>query len=281
MMTPPPDILLRVDNGSANLGIDPVRDAAPKGTLFIDLPTNIGWPAAVNRGMEVAISNGADWTLVLNNDATVAPTCLSRCLQEAGLHNKVAAIGPAIAFSGHPETLWFAGGQVSDWFAFTRHRGLMRPSASPPPSSETGFVTGCCFVVSSAAWRAIGPFRADYFAYYEDAEWAQRARAAGWHCRYVGEVLCSHAVGLTWNQPGSLGLSPNSAYYLGRNPLRFALESAPFYRRVSRVLGIMTVWNGYNALRTLQSKRVSVGLSYLEGLRDAIRGRMGQRRTIS
>jgi GT2 family glycosyltransferase len=276
-MSPPPDILIRVDNGSANLGVAPVRDAAPKGTLFIDLPTNLGWPAAVNIGMEMAISKGADWTLVLNNDAVVALNCLNRCLQEATMHNKVGAIGPAIAFTGQPDRLWFAGGKVSKRFAFTRHVGLRRPSASPPPSSRTDFVTGCCFIVSSAAWRAVGPFRADYFAYYEDAEWCQRARAAGWQCRYVGEVLCSHAVGLTWNEPGSLGLTPHTAYYLGRNPLRFALESTPIHRRVSRVLGIMTVWSGYNALRTVQSKRVSVGISYLQGLRDAIKGRMGQR----
>ena len=276
-MTPPPDLLIRVDNGSTSLGIAPVRDSAPKGTLFVDLPTNLGFPAAVNHGMEVAISNGADWTLLLNNDATVDRPCLRRCLQEATVYSKVAAVGPAITFAGHPETLWFAGGQVSRWFAFTRHRGLMRSSANPPPSSRTDFISGCCFVVSSAAWRAIGPFRADYFMYYEDAEWCQRARAAGWQCRYVGEVLCSHAVGLSWNQPGSLGLSPNTAYYLGRNPLRFALETVPIYQRVSRVLGIITVWNVYNAVRTLQSKRISVGLAYLEGLRDAIKGRMGQR----
>ena len=276
-MTPPPDMLIRVDNGTPGLGIEPVRDAVPKGTVLIDLPTNIGWPAAVNVGMEFALSHGADWILILNNDATVSPTCLKRCIEEGESHERVAIIGPAVAFHDRPDLLWFAGGEVNPWFAFTRHRGLMQPSSSPPASSETGFVSGCCFVVSATAWRVVGPFRADYFAYYEDAEWGQRARSLGWHCRYLGEVLCLHRVSVTWSTPGSLGLSAGMAYYLARNPLRFALETPQWFRRVARVLGIMVVWNGYNATRALRSRNTAVFRAYLQGLRDAFRGRMGKR----
>lgn len=276
-MTPAPDLLIRVDNGSPGLGIEPVSESAPQGTILVDLPMNIGWPAAVNIGMEVALSNGADWTLILNNDATVSSTCLGRCIEEAERHERVAIIGPAVAFYDRPDILWFAGGEVSSWFAFTRHRGLLQPSSAPPPSSDTGFVSGCCFVVSSAAWRSVGPFRADYFAYYEDAEWCQRAKSLGWRCRYLGDVLCLHKVSVTWSTPGSLGLSAGMAYYLARNPLRFALDTPARFRRAARVLGIMVIWNGYNALRAIRSRNVSVVKAYLQGLKDAFQGRMGRR----
>ncbi len=276
-MTPPPDLLIRVDNASAGIGAVPVRDSAPKGTLLIDLETNVGWPAAVNIGMQVALANGVDWTLVLNNDAIVSPTCLARCIEEALRHGNVAAVGPAIAFEDRPDLLWFAGGEVNSWFGFTRHHGLMTSAASPPPSSRTDFVSGCCVAVSSAAWRSVGPFRADYFAYYEDAEWCQRAAAQGWQCRYVGGVLCLHKVSLTWSRPGSLDLSEGMAYYLARNPLRFALETKAIHRRVTRVLGIMVLWNAYNAWRALKSQDMGVARAYVEGLRDAMRGRMGKR----
>ena len=227
--------------------------------------------------MEVALANGVDWTIVLNNDATVAPTCLSRCIDEAKRYDRVAAIGPAIAFDSRRDTLWFAGGLVSRWFAFTRHRGLMGRSTNPPPSARIDFVSGCCFVVASAAWRSIGPFREDYFAYYEDAEWCQRASDLGWQCRYLGEVLCWHQVSVTWSERGSTGLSRGMAYYLARNPLRFALETAPIARRITRLLGILLVWGAYNAWRTLQSRDGGVASAYLEGLRDAARGKMGRR----
>jgi GT2 family glycosyltransferase len=276
-MRPALDLLIRVDNGSRGLGVEPLKDGVPDGAMLIDLPTNIGWPAAVNVGMEAALEHGAEWTLILNNDATVSPGCLSRCIEEAERNKKVAVVGPAVAFYDEPDKLWFAGGEVNPWFAYTRHRGLMQPSSTPPASSKTGFISGCCFIVSSAAWRQVGPFRSDYFAYYEDAEWCQRAQSMGWQCWYVGEVLCLHRVSVTWSKPGSLGLSAGMAYYLARNPLRFALDTRPPLRRMGRILGIMTIWNAYNVWRILRSRDGRVWRAYLQGLRDAFRGRMGKR----
>jgi GT2 family glycosyltransferase len=173
--------------------------------------------------------------------------------------------------------LWFAGGSVSDWFAYPRHRGLLQPAASSPPSSDVGYLATCCALVSSAAFRAIGPFREDYFMYYDDTEWCQRARAAGWRCRYLGEVLCAHAVSASGGDRGSLGLTENMAYYLARNPLRFALETRELLRRITRVAGILVVYGGFNAWRILKSRQRAIAVAYLQGLRDAARGRMGPR----
>ena len=113
--------------------------------------------------------------------------------------------------------------------------------------------------------------------YYEETEWCQRARAAGWTCRYLGEVLCAHAVSASGGRRGSLGLSENIAYYLARNPLRFALETKGVIRRTSRVVGLLTVYASFNAWRILRSRRPAIASAYLQGLADAVRGQMGPR----
>ena len=102
-------------------------------------------------------------------------------------------------------------------------------------------------------------------------------RAAGWKCRYLGEVLCSHAVSASSDRRGSLGLSENMAYYLARNPLRCALETKGSLRRISRVAGLLTVWAGFNAWRTMRSGKPAIARAYVQGLADAVRGRMGPR----
>jgi GT2 family glycosyltransferase len=173
--------------------------------------------------------------------------------------------------------LWFAGGRFSDWFAYTRHSGLNKPVAAIPPTADVGYMPTCCALVSSAAWREIGPVRADYFMYYEDTEWCQRAREAGWRCRYLGEVLCSHAVSASSGRRGSLGLSENMAYYLARNPMRFALETKRPILRYSRIAGLLTVWTGFNVSRMIQARNSALARAYLEGLVDAFRGQMGKR----
>jgi GT2 family glycosyltransferase len=274
-MAKPPDVLVCVENGSSSEDVAVVRETAPPATKVVELPQNIGWPSAVNLGVAQTLDAGADWILLLNNDAKVERNCLGRLIEEATRYPRVAAAGPAISFADHPERLWFGGGEVSDWFAFTRHRGLMASSAKPPASSDTGFITGCCMLVSGTAWRDMGPFRADFFAYYEDAEWCQRVRAGGWRCRYVGEVLCTHAVSATWLEQGSLGLSEATAYYKARNPLRFALETKALGRRLTRILGVLVVWNAYHAWILLQLRRADVAMAYLRGMIDAVRGHMG------
>jgi GT2 family glycosyltransferase len=276
-MAPCPDTIYCVENDCTKEEATIVRASAPSCVELIECPTNIGFAAAVNLGVVEAIQGGAQWVLLLNNDATVTNRCLGRCLEEAATHPRIAAVGPAISFADRPDKLWYGGGEMHDWFAFTRHRGLQASTAAPPPTGDTAFVTGCCMLISATAWISIGPFRADFFAYYEDAEWCQRARTNGWSCRYVGEVLCAHAVGVSSAQRGNLGLSENTAYYMARNPLRVALETKAWGRRITRLLGLMMIWNPYHAWRLLQSRSPRVAVAYMKGIVDGFRGHMGAR----
>jgi hypothetical protein len=276
-MTRRPDFIICVDNGSLAEQVSELRMGAPKDTVVLELAENMGVAAANNVGMEYALAHDVDWTLFLNNDATAHPDCLNRCMAEATAAERIAVVGPAVTFADRPDILWFAGGEVSDWFAFPRHRALGKPAAALPPTSDTGYVSTCCALLSSAAWRSVGPFRADYFMYYDDAEWCQRVRAAGWTCRYLGEVLCVHAVSASSGRRGSLGLSENMAYYLARNPMRFALETEGTIRRISRVIGLLTVYALFNAWRTLRSRSPAIAQAYVQGVVDAVRGQMGVR----
>jgi GT2 family glycosyltransferase len=276
-MTTPPDLIICVDNGSSAEHVFELRMGAPKDTVIIELRENTGVATANNVGMEHALAHDVDWTLFLNNDAIVDPECLTRCMDEALSADRIAVVGPAVTFADRPDALWFAGGDVNDWFAFPRHRGLEQPAVSPPPTSDVGYVSTCCALISSAAWRSVGGARGDYFMYYDDAEWCQRARAAGWRCRYLGEVLCAHAVSASGGRRGSLGLTENMAYYLARNPLRFALETEGVVRKIARVVGLLTVYAAFNMWRTLQSRNPTIGRAYVQGVADALRGRMGPR----
>jgi GT2 family glycosyltransferase len=276
-MTVPPDLIICVDNGSSAEDLSQLRANMPKETVLIEVGENLGFDAGCNVGLEHALAQNVDWILLLNNDATVEPECLNRCLAEALATPRVAVVGPAVTFADRPDLLWFGGGKVNDWLAYPRHRGLRQPATSPPPSSDVGYISGCCALLSSEALRSVGLFRGDFFLVYGDAEWCQRARAAGWSCRYVGEVLCKHAVSATAGQRGSLGLTENSAYYEGRNPLRFALETPQPLRRLTRMAGVLVVYGGFNAWRVIKSRRRAVAAAYIQGLADAFRGRMGKR----
>jgi GT2 family glycosyltransferase len=251
-----------------------LRSAAPNVVLDV-VDSNLGYSGAANRGVDQVVAAGCDWVMLVNNDATIDPRALEVCLAAASREPRVAVIGPAVAFADEPEKLWYGGGIFNPIWGFTRHRGLGSPAKRPPATSRTGYVPGCCALLSAAAWKAIGPYRDDYFMYCEDVEWCQRARAAGWSCLYLGEVLCWHAVSVSAAQRGSLSLAPTSAYYLSRNSMRFAIETPNPVLRVARVAGTAAMWAA-NA-RRLKGAPPKTAHAYATGLRDAVACRMGPR----
>lgn len=274
-----------------------LTDRAPSGTIVIGLEENVGFAAAANLGMERALALGAAWTMLLNNDATVHPECLGRCLGEASLAGRVAALGPAVAFSGDPSRLWYSGGTFGRYSGITRHRlrptgarkegrtglcckggpGARGSPANPPPTADTEYVPGCCMLISSQAWRELGGFCEELFLYCEDSEWCERARKAGWRCRYLGEVLCAHDASATAGSIGTFELTPTSAYYLARNPLLLARKATSRLQQVTRFASLLTVWSLRNALRLSSSCRQEAGLAYLAGIRDGLAGISGPR----
>ena len=88
------DEILVVDNGSAD-GSAAVAERS--GARVVRLDRNLGFAAAVNRGIE---ATKADWIAILNNDVTLAPDWLATLL---------SAIEKAAA---EKEDAWFASGKT-------------------------------------------------------------------------------------------------------------------------------------------------------------------------
>src|SRR5438309_532614 len=92
------------------------REVEHPALRIIELGKNYGFAHAANLGVGLAVESGAEWVLLLNDDAVVEPSCLARCVEEARSDPSIAAVGPAVVFEERPDTIWFAGGRHSDEF---------------------------------------------------------------------------------------------------------------------------------------------------------------------
>src|SRR5262245_38877676 len=75
--TRPFDEVIVADNGSAD---DSVAIAEQAGARVLRIGSNLGFAAAVNRGID---ASDADWIAILNNDVTLEPAWLQRLVGTA------------------------------------------------------------------------------------------------------------------------------------------------------------------------------------------------------
>jgi GT2 family glycosyltransferase len=141
-------------------------------------PTNIGFAAGVNLLAARALWDGAEWLLLLNNDATLEPGAVEALA--AATAPGIAAVCPMVidASSGR---VWSVGGRVSARTGrVSSEYHDFDPDEVPVSPKEVDFGTGACLLVSAQAMRQIGGLDATYFAYWEETDWCRRA----WDARF-------------------------------------------------------------------------------------------------
>lgn len=135
---------------------------------------NLGFAAAVNWGVKLAATEGAEAVLLMNSDATFEPGAFSLMYS--------ALSGADIVVPAYRDT----NGKISPSFLYY-DRATGAVSRRPFLFGDT-FFTGCC-VLGRARVLEEFPYDEDFFFYGEDVELSHRLRRAG--CR---EMLRQNAI---------------------------------------------------------------------------------------
>lgn len=159
------------------------RAGAWAGVRYLRNPANLGYVRSVNRGLEAA---GGEAILVCNSDTRLAPGSLDALLSALYSGDTVGIVGPVSngAFGssiqqarGCPAPLAsFEPGELRRFDEFGR--GLARRGGAP---FEAGWLFGFCTLMRRSLFSGIGPLDEGFgYGYLEEADYAFRARRAGW-----------------------------------------------------------------------------------------------------
>jgi GT2 family glycosyltransferase len=267
----PPVHIVCVDNGSTDGSVEAVRERHPEAQL-IENRRNLGFAGGCNVGIRWALFQGAEWVVLVNNDAVIAPDAIAGFASAAEQHPDAGVLAGKLYRADRPDRIWYAGQRFLTWLGYSgRHRGEgRREGPRYERLSTTDRANGALMAISRAAIERVGLFDEDLFAYVEDVDYSLRARAAGFEVLFVPAARAWHRVGAS-----SASAALNS-YYGTRNMVVVCERHRPLPPPLSWLRrGVILLSFAAYALR--QPNRRGALASVRAGYRDARGGRLGPR----
>jgi GT2 family glycosyltransferase len=180
-----------VDNGSTDGTSDAVATRYGGSVEVIRCQQNLGFGRAANRGIQRALSRGTDYVLVLNNDTLVHPEMVEHLVSALEQSPRAGIAGPAIYHSGDRQRIWATGQRRWLGPIITHRIRVASPGLAPV---RVDYVTGCAMLVKRDVFSTIGMFDSSYRMYFEDADFCQRATAAGFEIWFAPQAQMLHKV---------------------------------------------------------------------------------------
>jgi glycosyltransferase involved in cell wall biosynthesis len=239
--------LVVVDNGSTDgtgLYLEGVRDAARVPVTVIANGQNLGFPRAVNQGLQAA---RGEFLVLLNNDAVVTDGWLDQLIALASipaevngtahdpeskiqnLKSKIGIVGPMSNYAAPPQGVdGVPYHNMDEMHAFARrwrdeHRGGWFTAAK---------LSGFCVLIKRAVYDAIGGLDERFgLGLFDDDDLAVRARRAGFELAVAHDLFIHHFGSRTFTGNGI-----DAERLLEENARRFAAkwgDDTPPGRRVA------------------------------------------------
>lgn len=264
-----------VDNGSDDESLKVLRPLSRvgKGFSLIEVGCNLGFSGGNNVGIRQAVSDGADYVMLLNNDTVVDPDFIQPLVDMLTQHADVGVVTSKIYFAYPSKRVWFFGGYMD------RNRGIGGPMQGQHDDVgqyqsvvDCDYATGCVLMTRAEVFAEIGLLDDAYFYLCEDADFCFRVSDAGYRVVAVGASVVWHKVSASMSNGEE---SPLRLYFRARNQLLLVRKNRKNYRVVGDKIWMIYFHLRYLLKRCLTGRSTEGSIYYMRGLFDYLRGRFG------
>lgn len=189
--------------------------------IFLRSEQNLGFAGGNNLALPYA--TGA-YLFFVNNDAELTDDTIEQLLQlfqtqpEAGIASPLICYAPEAGVHSGPDLIQYAGmTPIHPLTGRNRTIGHREPDLGQFTQPEqTAYAHGAAMMVPRRVLEQAGPMQEDFFLYYEELDWSERIRKAGWQVWVQPRAKVYHKESLTVQKLGAL-----KTYYLNRNRVWF------------------------------------------------------------
>lgn len=185
--------IIVVNNGSTDSTPKIVAEGFPHVRL-INLPENKGFAGGMNEGLKAARGG---ILVPLNDDTICTPTLISDLVEPVTGETSIGIVGCKILYPDR-KTIQHAGAMIGP-MGSTLHFGYQEvDEGQHDEPRDCDYVTGCVMAVRRELFEQIGLFDDRFFpTYYEETEFAVRARKSGYRVLYNPKAVLYHLESMT------------------------------------------------------------------------------------
>lgn len=183
---------------------------------FIQNKENLGFAAGNNAALPYCKGK---YILFINNDTEVEKGFLEPLVEVLESDDKIAMVSPKVHYYHTPETFQFGGFTPINPITI-RNFALgfgKKDSGQYDVTCETGSIFGAAMLVSLEAIKKVGMMAENYFLYYEEHDWAEHMKKAGYKIYFQGKSLVLHKESIS-----TVKESPFQIFYLTRGRIMYA-----------------------------------------------------------
>lgn len=196
---------------------------------FLKSSRNLGFAGGNNLAIRQA---QGEYILLLNNDTEVDPGFLEPMID---LYNHVPELGivsPLIIYYGKNQIQYAGATSINLFNGRGRKLGHKKPiDKTYEQAYPTALGHGAAMLFPARLINEIGLLPEEYFLYYEEHDWSEACKRAGYRIFFQGTSKVYHKESAT---TGSA--SPLKTYYLNRNRLLFIKRNARGYQKYIAIL---------------------------------------------
>lgn len=176
-----------VDNHSSDGSVAWVQQQYPQ-VRILALPRNFGFAGGNNAALRQI---DTPFAVLLNPDVVLAPDFLTGIRQAFAAAPNIGVVGAKLFYPDG--RLQHLGGLIHKPLGLAGHVGHLETDAGQYETvQEATYVIGAAAAVRREVLEQVGYLDEGYFLYYEDADWCERIRRAGWRVVVAPQARLVH-----------------------------------------------------------------------------------------
>ena len=218
--------IIVVDNGSKVNDVPQWRLKYPA-IKFIRSDVNLGFAGGNNLGVKEA--NG-EYLFFVNNDTEFTGNLVQTLVDVLDNHVEVGMVSPKIRYFDEPDTLQYVGFTSMNYYTCRNYcvgQFEVDKGQYDNITGQTAYAHGAAMMAKKEAIDKAGLMAENFFLYYEEMDWCDHIKKAGYQIWVETKALIYHKESVSVGRASAL-----KEYFMNRNRILFIRRNAPMQARL-------------------------------------------------